>query len=143
MGVGTLMKPVTFLAVTGCGAMVGFGLSLATMIQPEIVLNFLRMNDLGLLLTLAAAALVTLVTYRWATQRMPRPLLEPGFEPFPPVQNPRGAMLGAAVFGAGWGVCGIGSGAAMAGLGAGNWPLAWALAGLIAGAVVHRLFAGR
>jgi hypothetical protein len=143
VGVGTVMKPASVLAIAGCGAMVGFGLALAAMIQPEIVLNFLRLNDFGPLLTLGSAALITLVTQRWAARRMPRPLLEPAFDQPAPVPGLRATIVGAAIAGAGWGLCGLGHGAAIAGLGARNWPLACLLAGLIAGAVAHRLIRPR
>ena len=53
-------------------------------------------------------------------------------------------LLGAAIFGVGWGLCGVCPGPAIAGLGTGNWPLAIALAGLVAGAYVQgRFFGGR
>ena len=43
---------VTLLA----GALFGFGLSLATMVQPEVVLSFLRFQDWGLMLVMGGAA---------------------------------------------------------------------------------------
>ena len=43
---------VTLLA----GALFGFGLSVATMIQPEVVLGFLRFQDWGLMLVMGGAA---------------------------------------------------------------------------------------
>ncbi len=43
---------VTLLA----GALFGFGLSLATMIQPEVVLGFLQFKDWGLMLVMGGAA---------------------------------------------------------------------------------------
>jgi len=47
--------------------------------------------------------------------------------------------VGAALFGVGWGLCGVCPGPAIAGLGAGNWDLLWALAGLALGALVQGL----
>ena len=49
---------------------------------------------------------------------------------------------GAALFGMGWGVSGVCAGPAMAGLGTGNWPLAPALAAMVAGAYVQGRFFG-
>ena len=55
------MKIRSLLAVLAGGALFGFGLALSTMIEPEVVLSFLRLHDLGLLLVLGGAASVTLV----------------------------------------------------------------------------------
>lgn len=143
VGVGALMRPASLLAIAGCGAMLGFGFALAAMIQPEVILSFLRLNDFGPLLALGVAALITLVTHRWAARRMPRPLLEPAFDPAAAQAGVGITVVGAAIAGAGWGLCGVGPGATVAGLGAGNWPLAWVLAGLIAGGLAHRLVFNR
>ena len=43
-------------------------------------------------------------------------------------------ILGAAIFGVGWGLCGVCPGPAIAGLGTGNWSLLWALCGIALGA---------
>ena len=53
---------VTLLA----GALFGFGLSLATMAQPEVVIGFLRLQDWGLMFVMGGAAGVTvvLITHR-------------------------------------------------------------------------------
>jgi hypothetical protein len=47
--------------------------------------------------------------------------------------------VGAALFGAGWGLCGVCPGPAIAGLGTGNWDLLWALGGISLGALAHGL----
>ena len=46
-------------AVLCSGALFGAGLALSTMIQPEVVLSFLRFVDFGLLLVLGGAVVVT------------------------------------------------------------------------------------
>ena len=47
------MKSVMYwVAILLSGALFGFGLSFSTMIQPEVVLNFLRFEDFGLVLVL-------------------------------------------------------------------------------------------
>jgi uncharacterized membrane protein YedE/YeeE len=51
----------------------------------------------------------------------------------------RDTLNGAALFGVGWGLCGVCPGPAIAGLGAGNWNLLWALAGIALGALVQGL----
>ncbi len=47
--------------------------------------------------------------------------------------------MGAALFGIGWGLCGVCPGPAIAGLGTGNVDLLWALGGIAAGALTQGL----
>jgi uncharacterized membrane protein YedE/YeeE len=136
------MRPASLLAVLACGVVFGFGLALSTAISPEVVLAFLRGQDYGLLLVLGGAAAVTLLAYRFVPRFMSGPVLEPQFGTHPSELN-RDTIGGAAIFGVGWGLCGVCPGPAIAGLGLGNWPLVLALAGLMAGAYVHGRFVAR
>ena len=125
------------------GTVFGIGLSLSTMIRPEVVLDFLRFRDMGLLLVMAGAVTVTLLIYQMLPRVLPKPVLTAGFERRCVAWNRR-TLVGAALFGAGWGLCGVCPGPAIAGLGAGNWPMFLALAGIFAGAYVQgRWFSGR
>ncbi|TGD74865.1 YeeE/YedE family protein [Mangrovimicrobium sediminis] len=129
--------------VLACGALFGFGLSLATMIQPEVVLSFLRFDDLGLLLVLCAATGTTLLVYQLAPRLLRRPLFAQAFR-LRPDETMRRTLGGAALFGVGWGLSGVCPGPAIAGLGAGNWPLLWCVGGMLAGAYVQgRWFSGK
>ena len=130
------MKPRSMLAVLAGGALFGFGLALSGMIQPEVVLSFLQFNDFGLMLVLGGAVLVTAVVYGLAPRLMRAPVLEPAFSAHA-LRPWRETILGAAIFGAGWGLCGVCPGPAIAGLGAGNWPLLYAVAGIALGAWVQ------
>ena len=136
------MRPSALAAVLVGGMLFGFGLAFSTMISPEVVLSFLELRDFGLMLVLGGAAGVTLVVYGLAPKVMRRPVFGPAFGTHPSALN-RDTILGAAIFGAGWGICGVCPGPAIAGLGAGNWPLLYALAGILAGAYVHGRFFGR
>jgi uncharacterized protein len=136
------MKPVSLLAVLAGGVLFGFGLALSTMISPEVVLSFLRQRDFGLLLVLGSAVCVTFVAYRVAPRVMAKPVFEAQFGQHPSELN-RDTIMGAAIFGAGWGLCGVCPGPAIAGLGAGNWPLLPALVGMVLGAYVQGRFFGR
>ena len=130
------MKMPSLISVLIAGVLFGFGLSYATMIKPEVVLSFLRFDDFGLLWVLGSAALVTLLTYQLVPRVLSKPLLESVFKPHPSEMN-RNTLVGAALFGIGWGICGVCPGPAIAGLGAGNWPVAIALASMFAGAYVQ------
>lgn len=130
------MKPISLLAVLAGGIVFGFGLTWSTMIQPEVVLSFLRFQDFGLLLVLGGAVVVTAIAYQLAPRLMRKPLFEASFGKHPSSLD-ASTLGGAAIFGIGWGLSGVCPGPAIAGLGAGNWPLLIALAGMFAGAWVH------
>lgn len=130
------MKPLSLWIVLACGALFGFGLSVSTMVRPEVVLDFLLFRDLGLLLVLGGAVVVALLFYQLAPRLLKKPVLEPAFGKHLSVLNAR-TLIGAAIFGAGWGLCGVCPGPAIAGLGVGNWPLLIALTGIFAGAYVQ------
>jgi uncharacterized membrane protein YedE/YeeE len=128
------------LATLASGVLFGFGLSISTMIRPEVVLSFLRFKDLGLMLVMGGAVVVVLVGYKLAPRLMARPLLDDHFHTHPSAWN-HDTALGAALFGVGWGLCGVCPGPAIAGLGAGNWDLLWALGGIALGALAQGLSA--
>lgn len=133
----------TLAAVLLSGGVFGFGLALATMIRPEIVLEFLRFRDLGLLLVLGGAVTVTLLVYQLVPRLLKAPILGPRFDRHQ-AELSRRTVLGAALFGIGWGLCGVCPGPAIAGLGAGNWPLLLALIGIFGGAYIQgRFFPGK
>lgn len=132
------MNAARGLATLAAGALFGFGLAYSTMIRPEVVLSFLRLSDFGLMLVMGGAVLVVLLAYKLAPRLLARPLLGDTFLAHPSVWN-RDTAVGAALFGVGWGLCGVCPGPAIAGLGAGNWSLLWALAGIALGALVQGL----
>jgi len=132
------MSAARVLATLIAGALFGFGLSFSTMIRPEVVLSFLRFQDFGLMLVMGGAVIMVLLAYKLAPRLMQRPLLDDHFHEHPSVWN-RDTAVGAALFGVGWGLCGVCPGPAIAGLGAGNWSLLWALAGIALGALVQGL----
>jgi uncharacterized membrane protein YedE/YeeE len=129
------------LFTLAAGAIFGFGLALSTMVRPEVVLDFLLGRDMGLLLVLGGAVAVTFVAYRLAPRLLRRPIAGEAFLGHPSELSAR-TLGGAALFGVGWGISGVCPGPALAGLGAGNWPLAIALAAMVAGAYVQGRFFG-
>ena len=127
-----------FLAVLASGALFGFGLALSTMVQPEVVLGFLRMQDWGLMLVMGGAVMVTVLAYQLAPRLLRRPMLGDHFSARPAILD-RDTVLGAAIFGIGWGVCGVCPGPAIAGLGTGNAAMLVALGGIALGAYAQGL----
>jgi uncharacterized protein len=132
------MTPARALAVLASGALFGFGLSLSTMVRPEVVLGFLRFQDFGLMLVMGGAVVVTLLAYRFGPRLMRQPLLGGYFHQHLSHWN-RDTVTGAALFGVGWGLCGVCPGPAIAGLGTGNTDLLWALGGIALGALAQGL----
>ncbi|MBU0588792.1 MAG: YeeE/YedE family protein [Gammaproteobacteria bacterium] len=126
------------LATLAAGMLFGFGLSYSTMISPEVVLSFLRFEDLGLMLVMGGGVLVAMLGYKLLPRLLARPVWDDHFHTHPSVWS-RDTAVGAALFGIGWGLCGVCPGPAIAGLGAGNWDLLWALAGIALGALVQGL----
>ena len=122
-----------FLAVLAGGALFGFGLALSTMVRPEVVLSFLRFQDFGLVLVLGGAVMVTALAYQLLPRLLARPLLGGHVHHHVSRWN-RDTLQGSALFGVGWGLCGVCPGPAIAGLGTGNWSLLWALCGIALGA---------
>lgn len=127
------MSFAKFLAVLASGILFGLGLAVSTMVSPEVVLSFLRFQDWGLMLVMGGAVCVTVLVYQLAPRLLGRPVLGDHFSVRPSTLD-RDTVLGAAIFGIGWGICGVCPGPAIAGLGTGNWSLLVALAGIALGA---------
>ncbi|HVY24202.1 MAG TPA: DUF6691 family protein [Steroidobacteraceae bacterium] len=119
-----------------CGVLFGFGLAVSTMISPEVILSFLTGRDFGLLLVMGGGVFITLLAYQFVPHWMKRPVFAESFRVRESVLN-RNTVVGSALFGVGWGMCGVCPGPAIAGLGAGNWMLGYALLGMIIGAYVQ------
>lgn len=132
-------KPLARLLVTlAAGALFGFGLALSTMIQPELVLQFLHFENFGLVLVMGGAVLVTAIAYKLVPRWLRHPVLGGDFHHHASQWN-RPTAVGSALFGTGWGLCGVCPGPAIAALGVGNWSLLYALFGIAIGALVQGL----
>ena len=133
-------RALNAVVVVLSGGLFGFGLALSTMIKPEVVLSFLRFEDFGLLLVLGGALAVAMVAYQSAPRLLTRPLLDERFSQRP-TATLKNTLIGAALFGVGWGICGVCPGPAIAGLGAGNWPLLITVVAMLLGAYAQGRFA--
>lgn len=131
------MKPASLIIFLLGGVLFGFGLANSRMIQPEVVLSFLRFQDFGLLLVLGGAVIVTLISYQLVPRILKHPLLNADAFETKRVPLNRSTIIGAAIFGIGWGLCGVCPGPAIAALGAGIWKILLTFAGISAGAYLH------
>ncbi len=130
------------LSALAAGVLFGFGLALSSMIRPEVVLSFLRFEDMGLLLVLGGAVVVTFFTYRFAPRLLKQPVFGGRFGRHESAMD-RSTVIGAAIFGIGWGLTGVCPGPAIAGLGAGSWELGYAIAGIALGALLQGILSAR
>ncbi|MFT7686935.1 MAG: putative membrane protein YedE/YeeE [Candidatus Azotimanducaceae bacterium] len=134
------MKIPYLLSVLIAGIIFGFGLSYSSMFKPEVVLSFLRFEDFGLLWVLGSASTITFLTYFFLPRILKKPLFATSFGKHSASLD-RDTLIGAAIFGAGWGISGVCPGPAIAGLGVANWPMLVTLVSIFAGAYVQGLVA--
>ncbi len=100
------------------GLLFGLGLAVSQMVNPAKVLGFLDVAggwDPSLALVLAAAAGVTLIGYRLALAR-PKPVFAPNFTLPERTKIDARLIIGAALFGIGWGLAGLCPGPGLASL---------------------------
>jgi hypothetical protein len=121
------------------GGLFGFGLAWSTMVKPEAIIEFLLLQNMGLLLVMGGAAGVVALAYRFIPKLMRTPVFGLGFGVHPSPLNSR-VIIGAAMFGIGWGLSGVCPGPAIAGLGVGNWPLLYVIGGILIGAWIEGRF---
>ena len=117
------------------GMLFGFGLAFGGMSKQEIVLSFLQLQDLGLLLLLGGSALVTAITINLIPKFLKKPMLGGEFKKRARTLTKR-TIIGAIIFGVGWGISGLCPGSAMASLGIGNIPSLIGIAGMFLGAYI-------
>jgi uncharacterized membrane protein YedE/YeeE len=102
-----------------CGIIFGMGLSLSQMISPNKVLNFLDITgnwDPSLIFVMIGALAVAFVSFKWILKR-PAPILAENFQLSRKLSVDKSLLLGAAIFGIGWGMSGYCPGPAVTGLG--------------------------
>ncbi len=101
------------------GIIFGLGLALSQMIDPNKVLNFLDVTgnwDPSLAFVMMGALAVSMVSFRFILQR-PTPIFETSFHVSKQTIINKPLILGAAIFGVGWGMSGYCPGPAVASLG--------------------------
>jgi uncharacterized membrane protein YedE/YeeE len=134
------------LATFISGLLFGLGLCVSGLVNPAKVQSFLDIAgtwDPSLLITMAAAVLVTGMGYRVAFVRE-KPLFETVFHIPPAGAVDRRLLAGATIFGIGWGLVGFCPGPAVAALALGATPAFIFVAAMLAGmALARQLTASR
>ncbi|WP_435102011.1 DUF6691 family protein [Halarchaeum sp. P4] len=137
-------RSAAFTTVVYVGGLVfGVGLALSGMAKPEIVLDFLQLDDLGLLFVMGGAAVVAGVTFFLAARSGKRAPITGAAYTRRLKSMDRNVLVGGAIFGVGWGLSGICPGAAYASVGIGNYPILWAIAGMFLGAYAQGYWRSR
>jgi uncharacterized membrane protein YedE/YeeE len=130
--------PIASLAT---GTIFGAGLALSDMINPARVLAFLDLAgdwDPSLAFVMGGAIVPMVIAYLF-TARMKSPLLDKRFFiPENRVLDSR-LIIGAVLFGIGWGLVGFCPGPAIAGLILGMWQPWLFVFAMLAGMVLHRI----
>ena len=118
------------------GLIFGFGLAMGGMTQPEVVISCLKLQDLGLLVLMGGAVTVSMIATLGIAKLLKKPVLE-GDSQTLKLQIDKNLIVGAAVFGIGWGIAGICPGSAFASLGTGNYPIMIGISAMFCGTYFH------
>jgi uncharacterized membrane protein YedE/YeeE len=130
--------PVPALVV---GLLFGAGLALSDMINPARVLAFLDLAgrwDPTLAFVMGSALIPSALGYL-IVRRMKKPVLANSFCIPENRVIERKLVLGAALFGAGWGLVGLCPGPAIAGLVFGMWQIWLFVGAMLGGMLLHRI----
>jgi uncharacterized protein len=132
------------LAALLTGLIFGIGLATAQMIDPNKILNFLDLAgtwDASLLFVLGGAVVTSFFAFRFILKQQ-SPVFATKFS-LPVTTNiDRSLLLGAALFGVGWGLAGYCPGPGFAALTIGSWEPIVFVATMIIGFLLHRIWAG-
>lgn len=136
------MRLLSALAV---GLLFGLGLTISGMIDPAKIIGFLDVTgdwNPSLIVVMGSALLVSFIGYKFVLARE-RPLFEPSFQLPAKVTIDRPLLVGAAIFGVGWGLAGLCPGPAISAAALGRPEVFAFLAAMIAGMALNDLAPGR
>lgn len=123
------------------GLLFGLGLAVGGMTQPGKVIGFLDVFgdwDASLAFVMGGAVLTLAPLVRWLEQR-PRPWFRSAYAPPPHRTIDARLLVGAAMFGAGWGIVGFCPGPAMAALGGLSRAALWVAPSMLVGMAAFEL----
>jgi uncharacterized protein len=122
------------------GIVFGIGLSLSQMTNPDKVLNFLDLAgswDPSLIFVMLGALAVTFTSFRFILKRA-SPVFDQKFYLATKKEIDKSLVIGATIFGIGWGIAGYCPGPVVAGLGNGNMEAVIMIVAIYLGFIVHR-----
>jgi len=127
------------------GILFGLGLAVSQMVNPAKVIGFLDVAgnwDPTLAAVMAGALAVAMPAFRWVLKR-PHPLFGASFSLPRRTDLDARLVIGAALFGIGWGVAGFCPGPAIAALTTLAWPVVMFVVAMLAGAIASDWFTNR
>jgi uncharacterized membrane protein YedE/YeeE len=134
------MSALRQLATFGCGLLFGAGLAVSGMTRPQKVLGFLDVTgqwDCSLLFVLGGAVAIAVVAFHFILKRN-APLSGGSFDLSKETAVDRKLVVGAVIFGLGWGAAGYCPGPAIALLAQPNIEVVYFLPSMIAGWGLYR-----
>lgn len=136
------MKTQQMVVTLVSGLLFGLGLGFSQMIDPEKVIGFLDLTgnwDPTLAFVMGGAVLVTVITFRFIFKR-PTPVLNGKF--YIPTRKDidKPLLIGAALFGIGWGIGGYCPGPAITALVLGGANPVLFLVAMVAGSLTYQWF---
>lgn len=124
-----------------CGLVFGIGLTIGQMVDPNKVLNFLDVAgswDPSLALVMAAGLVSYFIGYQLLVKKSKQPLLANNYD-IPKATNvDKKLVIGAIIFGIGWGIAGICPGPAIANLSAMNNKILVFIAMMVLGIIMAK-----
>lgn len=136
------MRVLRSLSVLLIGMLFGLGLMISGMIQPKKVQDFLDVTgrwDSSLLFVMGGALLVTSLTFPRILKRR-QPVLDHEFHLPAARQIDAQLIIGAALFGIGWGLGGFCPGPALVGLAMGSRQAMIFVGAMLLGMALHRSY---
>jgi uncharacterized protein len=133
------------LAALLCGALFGLGLVVSDMANPARVLAFLDITgnwDASLAFVMVGALVPSTLAYLWVRRRG-APVLDTELHIPPRGRIDRRLVIGAALFGVGWGLVGICPGPAIALITTAEPTILLFIAAMLGGMALHRMVHAR
>lgn len=131
------MKYIPHIAMYIGGSFFGFGLAFSGVARPEIVLSFLNFKDFGLLFVLGIGLAIVMFAIQIVPRILTKPLFGERFDGHDGFPVTRRSVVGAVIFGIGWGVSGLCPATSFAALGMGNLPILAGIVGMFIGALIY------
>lgn len=139
-------RPLQALAGLGAGCLFAVGLILGGMTQPGKVIGFLDLFgawDASLAFVMGGALGVNYLLRRWTLRSRTRPAFAPAFNEPPESAIDGKLLVGAALFGVGWGLGGFCPGPAVVSLGAASSEALVFTAAMLAGMYAFEIYQRR
>lgn len=133
-------KPIFYALIVLGGFLFGFGMALSQLAKPEHILKLLQLEDLRIILAPVTAILTTGIIFKIGNQIENKSILTKDKLGRRETTLDKKVIIGAVIFGLGWGIAGVCPGISYASLGIGNTPILASIAGMFIGAYIQGKF---